>query len=129
MVSKTRNSTKGLKEQDSALDLSSTPNAHITRRAPIDTPQQSVMGLKTTSKAKEAKNITRNSKQAPTGQTDSKNRATELPSEQLTLVNRLSSDRDHLDRKKGWNGISLHGPSHQGPRVLLIVHQEDSRAS
>ncbi|XP_057543336.1 uncharacterized protein LOC130821562 [Amaranthus tricolor] len=129
MVSKTGNSTKDLKEQDSALDFSSTPNAHGTQETPMDTPQQSVMGLKTTSKTKEAKNITRNSNQAPTGQTDYKNRATELPSKQLTLVNRLSSDRDHLDRKEGWNGIFLHGPSHQGPRFLLIVHQEDSRAS
>ena len=87
------------------------------------------MDPRTRSKAKEVQDIIRISNQASTEQTDSKNRATELSGEQLTLVNRLSSDRDHLDRKEGWNGISLHGPSHQGPRVLLIVHQEDGRTS
>ena len=86
--------------------------------------QQSKMGLRTRIKAKEVQSITRNNNQAPTEQTETNSKGTEPSVKQLTLVNRLRSDRKYLDREEGWNGISSHGPSHHGPRIPLVVHQE-----
>ena len=113
-----------MQEQNSTLDLSSTPNAHGTQRTYMDTAKQSSMDSRTWDKTVGAQHITEFSSKGIEEQTDPKSKATELPAKQLTLVNRLNSDRRHLDREEGWNGISPHGPSHQGPRVLLIVHQE-----
>ena len=123
-VSKVKACTEEMQEQKNTLDLSSTPNARETQRTAMDTSQQSLMDPRTCDQSKEAQHATKSSSKSSTGQTESKSRATELPVEQLTLVNLLNSDREHLDREEGWIGISPHGPSHQGPRVLLIVHQE-----
>ena len=111
-------------EQNSALDLTPTQNAHGTQRTSMDTSQQSIMDSRACNKTKGTQHTTKFSIKDMEEQTDSKSRATELSAKQLTLVNRLNTDQRHLDREEGWNGISPHGPSHQGPRILLIVHQE-----
>ena len=114
-----------MQEQNSTLELSSTPNARGTQGTPENTPQQSLMSPRTNDQGKKDQYTTKISIKDSTEQTEPKNKGTELSAKQLTLANRLSSDRRYLDREEGWNGISPHGPSHQGPRVLLIVHQED----
>ena len=113
-----------MQEQNSTLDLSSTPNAHGTQRTYMDTAQQSSMDSRTCDKTVGAQHITEFSIKGIKEQTNPKNKAIELPAKQLTLVNRLNSDRRHLNQEGGWNGISPHGPSHQGPKILLIVHPE-----
>ena len=123
-VSKVKVPTNEMEKQNNTMDLSSTPNAYGTQRTPMDATQQSIMGLRACDKTEGAQHITKFNIKDMEGQTDSKSRATELPVKQLTLVNRLNSERGHLDREEGWNGISPHGPSHQGSRILLIVHQE-----
>ncbi|XP_057550678.1 uncharacterized protein LOC130828735 [Amaranthus tricolor] len=125
IVSRVKTPTRDMHRQDSTLDLASTPNARGTQGTPVDTPQQSLMDPRTSDQGKEAQYTTKISIKDTTEQTGPKNKGTELSVKQLTLVNRLSSDRRYLDQEGGWNGISPHGPSHQGPRVLLIVHQED----
>ena len=123
-VSKVKALTKDMHEQNSALDLTPTPNARGTQRTPMDTSQQPSIDSRACNETKGTHHTTKFSIKDMEEQTDSKSRATELSAKQLTLVNRLNIDRGHLDREEGWNGISPHGPSHQGPRVLLIVHQE-----
>ena len=59
--------------------------------------------------------------------TECKNRVTVDSDDQLTLLTLLSPDQEYLDQDEDTNGISLHGPSHRGPRVLLTNHQEDPR--
>ena len=104
-VSKVKALQKDMHEQNSVLDWTSTPNARGTQGTSIDTSQQLRIDPSTDE------------------QTEPRTRATELSAKQQTLLNRLNSDRGHLDREEGWNGISPHGPSHQGPRILLIAHQ------
>ena len=113
-----------MQEQNNALNLASTPNVRGAQRTSIDTSQQPSIDPRTYNETKGVQHTTQPSTIGMKEQTDNKVRATELSVNQQTLVNRLSTDRGHLDLKKDWNGISPHGPSHQGPRVLLIIHQE-----
>ena len=115
--------------QNSVLNFSSTPNLYETQGTHEDTAQHSRMDSRTHIKAKETQHNTEDNNKDLEGQTDAKIRASGLPSKQLTLVNRLESDRRQLNREEGWNGTSPHGPSHQGPRVVLVVHQEACGAS
>ena len=51
-------------------------------------------------------------------------RTTGQVGDQLTLVNLLSIDQSTLDLEQAKDGISVHGPSCQGPRTLLVIHME-----
>ncbi|CAO2825174.1 unnamed protein product [Amaranthus hypochondriacus] len=63
------------------------------------------------------------------GQTPNRGLAsTEHPSAlsacQVTLQDKWSPDLGSLDLTNYGNNIFRHGPSHQGPRVVLVVHTE-----
>mgnify|MGYP000922461875 CR=1 FL=1 len=61
---------------------------------------------------------------APSNLTATGDRTTEQTDDQLTLVNLLSTDQSTLDLEQAKNGISVHGPSYQGPRTLLVISLE-----
>ena len=44
------------------------------------------------------------------------------PADQLTLQHDQSRDQGDLDLHNQGDVISIHGPSHKGPRALLVVH-------
>jgi hypothetical protein len=57
-------------------------------------------------------------------QTVTGDRTTEETDCQQTLVQVLREAQEQLEANQGGNDILVHGPSHQGPRVELIIHSE-----
>ena len=57
-------------------------------------------------------------------QTVTGDRTTEETDCQQTLVHVLREAQEQLEANQGGNGILVHGPSHQGSRVELIIHRE-----
>ena len=72
----------------------------------------------------ESQRESKESKIDRTRQTDSKISNSGLSAKQPTLLHFLNSDERLLDHDKTWNGISVHGPSQQGPRTMLVILQE-----
>ena len=61
---------------------------------------------------------------APRDMTATGDKTTEQAGDQLTLINLLSTHQNTLDLEQAKNGISVHGPSYQGPRTLLVISLE-----
>ena len=57
-------------------------------------------------------------------QTVTGDRTTEETDYQQTLVQVLRQAQEQLEANQGRNDILVHGPSHQGARVELIIHRE-----
>ena len=45
-----------------------------------------------------------------------------LPADQPTFPRGLSLNQGDLDQRNHGNVISIHGPSHQSPRTMIVVH-------
>ena len=45
-----------------------------------------------------------------------------LPADQPTLPRGLSLNQGYLEQNNHGNLISIHGPSHQSPRTMNVVH-------
>ncbi|XP_057526371.1 uncharacterized protein LOC130805605 [Amaranthus tricolor] len=108
-------------EQDSVPNL---PSTHKGQRISNDTSHTSNMDLRIRRETGEDHYTTEDSTMGTREPMDSRNSVTEHSDKQQTLWTLLSTNQRHLDIERDCNVISLHGPSHTGPRVLLTNHQE-----
>ncbi|XP_057532797.1 uncharacterized protein LOC130810672 [Amaranthus tricolor] len=125
-ASKNKDPTKE-QEQEGTGDCSSAPNDHETRKISKDTLDTTKRDLQRLKEAEESQSITKTNIMNPNKATECKNRTTGDSDDQRTLLTSLSPNQDDLNQGEGISDISLHGPSHRGPRVLLTNHQEDPR--
>lgn len=100
------------------------PNSHGELGVTADASQGWETTLGSYFKPEKAKPITEESIKEPRTQTDNRIRGTGQSANQQTLLNTLNFDWSHLDLEKHINVISLHGPSCEGPRTLMIGHHE-----
>ena len=115
------------KAPDHTNGYSSTPNDHGAKESNKDTLDMTKRDLQRFQEAKTSQIISKKDDEHMYKLTDYNKEATEEPSDQQTLLGRLCSDQGRQDQDEGTSGISLHGPSHRGPRVLLTNHQEGPR--
>ncbi|XP_057550663.1 uncharacterized protein LOC130828721 [Amaranthus tricolor] len=123
--SSNKDRTKSIQDQANTNGLTSTPN---TQNKQINSNRETYTSGKGQGILKENegnKKPTETSSWDPRLGPDSRNRTAAESDDQQTLTDHLSSDRGKLDQGKDWDDISLHGPRHKGPRVTLIIHQED----
>ena len=125
-ASKNKDPTKE-QEQEGTGDCSSAPNDHETRKISKDTLDTTKRDLQRLKEAEESQSITKTNIMNTNKATECKNRTTGDSDDQRTLLTSLSPNQDDLEQGEGISDISLHGPSHRGPRVLLTNHQEDPR--
>ena len=123
--SSNKDRTKSIQDQANTNGLTSTPN---TQNKQINSNRETYTSGKGQGILKENegnKKPTETSSWDPRLGPDSRNRTAAESDDQQTLTDHLSSDQGKLDQGKDWDDISLHGPRHKGPRVTLIIHQED----
>ena len=89
-----------------------------------DTPHTSGLSQRTLNEGKEGQATTKTNLMNSREQTDSNREATAESDDQQTLLSLLSTGQEHLGPEEEGNVISLHGPRHKGPRIVVVIHQE-----
>jgi hypothetical protein len=112
------------KNTEQCPSLSSAPNPHGRQTKGFDASRNSIILLRSYPGHEKAKQEPREHSRGPNNQSDDKIRGTGQTANQLTLCNALSPNLEQLEQDKDRNGILAHGPSHLGPRSLLIIHQQ-----
>ena len=115
--------------QDNVPNLSPTPIVHEGQNQVKDAFQRLNMISRHYVGNKETKTITRNNDIHLAMGTASRTQATGLSDYQQTLLSLLSASSAHLDPEQAWDVILTHGPSHQGSRTSLTVHEDSKRLS
>ena len=112
-------------QRDSTANgLSSTPNDQVEQKTSNDTPHTSGLSQRTLNEGKEGQATTKTNLMNSREQTDSNREATAESDDQQTLLSLLSTGQEHLGPEEEGNVISLHGPRHKGPRIVVVIHQE-----
>ncbi|XP_057520884.1 uncharacterized protein LOC130801134 [Amaranthus tricolor] len=126
-VSSDQDHANNLQAQNNGSNLTSTPNTHGRQKQAKDTIQGLGMNPRSRIGCIEAKPTPKNSIIGMKHQTDSRIQGAERSGNQRTLLNILSADLHHPDPDQGWDVIFAHGPSHQGPRISLILTVTSSK--
>ena len=111
-------------EQISVLDKTLAPNVHEGLKSTTHTSQGCIIDPRSPKDDEEGNRTSKGRKLDRTCQTDSRFSNNGLSAKHPTLLHFLSPDEGLLGHEETWNGISVHGPSQQGPRTMLVILQE-----
>ena len=123
-VSSDQDLANNLQVQNSVSDLSSTPIVHEGRNQVKDAFQRPSMMSRHYIGNKKTKTITRNNNIHLEMGTTSRTKAIGPSDDQRTLLSLLNASLTHPDPEQAWDVILTHGPSRQGSRTSLSVHEE-----